>query len=277
MIKLNQIFKKSAHEDLDIMRNPYYTTEPRINQMHNKIDSLIHAMHLFEYKNRHPPMPIIGPLPIKANGAIVVHRPNQSPSETSSLFSSPDDDEEEEEEEADIQCLPNSLDNLYTKEDRVELVHQENKRLRQQLLIEREHYEQWREEREESRLVLEKILQENNQLKRINDKLHKLICNPLSYPEDGVNRRKSTGYLLSSVINQCHTGQPEETKVSYEYKIQILLNELDAMETEQGQLQDILCRIKQDHNRLERALVSKEDLIKQLSYDLQYEKAGERD
>jgi hypothetical protein len=319
-----RIFSANKKSPYDTQENPIVSpkfremyesaTEPFYHTLHKKKavnTTLEHAIHLFEEKNRYPPQQVIGPLPIKANGAIVVNRPtNHSVNDLSALplyLQESDDDEndyaivavnsshqrinsadsnqstsEEEEEEEEEEVGEEEAE----KVDIVNLVHEENNRLRQQILFEREQSEKWRVAKEhyEQELVCSKQIIRN--LQRTADRFEKLLSTSTSQREQMLLqndteaakrlRRQSTG---SIEIQKYHPQDLEATATttittaslaaSYERKLQILLNEIEAMEQEQLSSLSKMTVQKRDCDKLARKLKYKDDIIRQLAYDLQ--------
>lgn len=225
--------------------NSFQTDFDRV-QHQKRINTLTHVMNLFEERSKYLPVPMTGPLPIKANGAVVVNRPSKQIGSIRSLPNYLEDDDTDE--EADLGDSP-------IIKNEINLVHGENKRLRQQILIEREQYENWRLSQEKLSQELSFAQNTNKNLQRMNDRFQKLIL-----PKE--KRRQSTGVTFDD--NQVIS--------SYERKIQILLNEIDAMEIQENESLNHLTVQKNKCEKLIRKLKYKDDIIRQLAYDLQFER-----
>ncbi|KAI9482741.1 MAG: hypothetical protein EXX96DRAFT_605854 [Benjaminiella poitrasii] len=285
----------SEHFSFDRKRKSHSRTSSTARQSYykNSVTPLAHTMHLFEEKNRYPPLPFTGPLAIKANGAIVVHRPNNHPIDAMRSLSVylHDEDEDYDDEhfiintytENDPVVNTNDLERVKdngststTEKDEqmnlVQVVHEENRRLRRQILFEREQHEQSRASQEE--LVSAKLAIFN--LQRRTDRLEKLLALSMMSGRQSDQaavknaRRQSTGaYNHTTGVLQM---SPPVSEVSYEQKIQILLDEIEAMQ--QDEVEELKKLTVQSNAResLVRELVHKDDIIKQLTYDLQLEK-----
>ncbi|CEG76626.1 hypothetical protein RMATCC62417_11498 [Rhizopus microsporus] len=155
---------------------------------------------------------------MKANGAIVMHRPR-------------------DEDDSDDDGVDTSPEMEY-----MSLVHQENIRLKQQLMTERDRFESWRQAKQ---IVEYELLQTNKEKQALERKL-KLLAK-------GDTKRRS---LLST--NQLY----------YEHKIQILLNEIESMEVEESKLFEKLNFKRSECEELRYKLNLKEQEIKQLTYEL---------
>lgn len=165
-----------------------------------------------------------GPLPVKANGAVVVHRPSHRLSQRGTIRSLPiylqdepiEDDimvfKEKTTEETDIgdrllttddfqsSSTSSSCSQSFIEEeevDIVDLVHEENAKLSHQLVLER---------RQQEKISMELLNAKNTikNLERTNARYHKLLF-PLPVKE-------------------------ENTTLTYERKVKILLDEIEAME-----------------------------------------------
>ncbi|KAI9275401.1 hypothetical protein BY458DRAFT_507341 [Sporodiniella umbellata] len=126
--------------------------------------------------------------------------------------------------------------------DRVQLVHQENLRLQQQLLLEREYYASYRQGQ---RLTENELVQTNKDKKDLERKVR-----------------------LFRSLKEAEKRHP----ASLQNKIQILLNELESMEIEESRLFSQLSFQKDECQDLKIKLESKEQEIKQLMYELQIKK-----
>ncbi|CAO3703478.1 unnamed protein product [Rhizopus stolonifer] len=147
---------------------------------------------------------------MKANGAIVINRPQKS-------------------EDLDL----------------VQLVHQENIRLQQQLLIEREYHETWRQGKQ---LAENELIQANKEKKDLERKI-KLF-------QSFKDMKKRRSWNLAN-------------HYLYEGRIQILLNELESMEVEESKIFEKLNFKRNECQELKAKLEFKEQEIKQLVYELQ--------
>lgn len=262
------------------------------NNSHHK-DTLTHVMHLFEEKNKYSPAMVTGPLPIKANGAIVVNRPLQSNHNKSQMGSirslpvylqdEPPEIEEDimfrEEEERDISDMrvttrtidESSLDDDDEEEEKdlVYLIHEENKRLRQQILLEREESEKWRLGQDKLKKQDIALRQTVKNLERRIQRFQKIISLPTTTTTTNGNhqkRRLSTGMNIIAVVSH------QDIISSYEHKLQILLNEIHAMEYQENDYIQQLTLQKNECEKLNRKLKYKDDIIRQLAYDVQFEK-----
>ncbi|KAI7889960.1 uncharacterized protein EV154DRAFT_482674 [Mucor mucedo] len=228
-----RFFKKSDSRFYTMTTNSLQTDFDRV-QHQKRVNTLTHVMNLFEERNKHSPVPPAGPLPIKANGAMVVHRPNKY------------------EENADIDDDEGEF--IMIQNERTLAVHEENKRLRQQILVEREQHDHWRLAQE--KLVQELSFAQNSikSLQRKNDLFQKLVL------PNQEKKRQSTSL------------EDGQIAASYERKLGILLNEIDAMEAQETATCNNLAvqRSKLDH--LVRKLQHKDDVIRQLACDLHFEK-----
>jgi hypothetical protein len=273
----------------ETVAEPFYRT---LQKKKTNNTTLEHVLNLFEEKKKYPPQQVIGPLPIKANGAIVVNRPtNHSENDISDLplyLQDGDDDKEDCYAIIEVKQVEHeALDDRSTSEDDAEeeeegvdildLIHKENNRLRQQILFEREQNEKWRiaKEHYEHELVCSK--QTNRNLQRTADRFEKLLCTSMNRREQMLQsdteikklRRQSTGN--NSVVQNC----PQDSSfsislvASYERKLQILLNEIEAMEQEQLESTSKMTLQKRECDKLARKLKYKDDIIRQLAYDLQ--------
>jgi hypothetical protein len=257
-----------------------------ITAHHNtQVNTLTHVMHLFEEKNKYSPAIVSGPLPIKANGAIVVNRPSQRKSQMGTIRSLPlylqDEPEDEiviQEEEKDISdmrvtltattdessSISSSNDNM-EEVDMMYLIHEENKRLRQQILLEREQSERWRLGQEK---LKEELMLSKQRIKTLEKNVHRFQNMILPSPSiiHQNKRRLSTG--MNIISNQ-------DIITSYERKLQILLNEINAMESQENDWIQHSILQKNESEKLHRKLNYKDDIIRQLAYDLQFEKRKE--
>ncbi|KAI8346889.1 hypothetical protein EDC96DRAFT_521330 [Choanephora cucurbitarum] len=196
-------------------------------------NTLSYMMSLFEEKTK----PLGYPLPIKANGAIVVHRPN------------------------DIHDSFEDMDDILLTDP---LVHEETSQLRQQILMEREQTEKYRITTERYQQELACAEQTIRQLKRTTDRFEKLISfrDPkLQYVRH--SRRQSTGSSLYHAIRGSNTMAD-----TYERKLQILLNEIEAMEQQEMVLIKQLAQKSNECDRLYTQMSYKDDMIRQLAYNL---------
>ncbi|KAG2201738.1 hypothetical protein INT47_001998 [Mucor saturninus] len=189
-----RFFKKSESRFYTMTTNSLQTDFDRV-QHQKRVNTLTHVMNLFEERNKHSPVPPAGPLPIKANGAMVVHRPTKY------------------EENVDIDDDEGEF--IMIQNERTLAVHEENKRLRQQILVEREQHDHWRLAQE--KLVQELSFAQNSikSLQRRNDLLQKLVL------PNQEKKRQSTSL------------EDGQIAASYERKLGILLNEIDAMEAQE--------------------------------------------
>ncbi|KAF1806225.1 hypothetical protein FB192DRAFT_1349393 [Mucor lusitanicus] len=280
--------------------------------------TLTHVMHLFEEKNKYPPVPVGGPLPIKANGAIVVNRPDQQTA--ASIRSLPlylqayesDNEEEElmriserkaaqakeeaeeaqknmtesggeEEEEGDeYHTTTESSISDNTSSDSnacnvVHLVHEENHRLRQQILLEREQNEKHRlaKDHYEQELILAR--QRIKNLQRTADRFQRMLSSGLGSTQSHTAvkrlRRQSTGAYFSDAASSSPPAN-SAMAMSYEHKLQILLNEIEAMEQDEMESTKRMTLQKNECDKLMRKIRFKDDIIRQLAYDLQFAKSS---
>ncbi|KAL7314974.1 hypothetical protein PS15m_006487 [Mucor circinelloides] len=284
------------------------TADPYYHRTHRAVNTtLTHVMHLFEEKNKYPPVPVGCPLPIKANGAIVVNRPDQQTASIRSLplylqdYESDNEEEEimrilekkvvhkedaaqenstEEEEgedeyhtttESSVSDNTSSESNAYNV---VHLVHEENHRLRQQILLEREQNEKHRlaKDQYEQELVLAK--QRIKNLQRTTDRFQRMLSSALGAPQSHTVkrlRRQSTGAYFSDVAP---TVPANTMAISYEHKLQILLNEIEAMEQDEIESAKLMIIQRNECDKLMRKIKFKDDIIRQLAYDLQFAKSS---
>ncbi|OBZ89212.1 hypothetical protein A0J61_02728 [Choanephora cucurbitarum] len=190
-------------------------------------NTLSYMMSLFEEKTK----PLGYPLPIKANGAIVVHRPNDIHDSFEDIDAILDP------------ILPNTEETS-------------------QILMEREQTEKWRITSERYQQELACAEQTIRQLKRTVDRFEKLISfrDPkLQYVRH--SRRQSTGSGLYHTMAD-----------AYERKLQILLNEIEAMEQQEVVLIKQLAQKSNACDRLYTQMSYKDDMIRQLAYHLQLER-----
>lgn len=265
-----------------------------------RANTLTHVMHLFEEKNKYPPTPVTGPLPIKANGAIVVNRPSNHPQTAGTISSLPlylqdelSDDEieqvetdmgemktmlvEDEGSSCNNSSSPEENSSIIEEEeeegiDMTDLVHEENKRLRQQILIEREQHEKWRIGQEKLKQELTFAHQTIKNLQRMTDRFQNLFLPhhaTISSSSNKRARRQSTGVTFDYNSNRQH----QQIIESYERKLQILLNEINAMESQEKDFLKRSTSLKSEKDKLLRKLKYKDDIIRQLAYDLQYERS----
>ena len=266
------------------------------NRTHKAVNNtLTHVMHLFEEKSKYPPVPVGGPLPIKANGAIVVNRPNQQTASIRSLplylqnYESEEEDEylyiqekeikkkkesdPEAEEEYHTTTESSISDNTSTDANALNamhLVHEENHRLRQQILLEREQNEKYRiaKNHYEQELVIAKQCIKN--LQRTADRFQKLLSAGHAANANNTTskvRRQSTGAYFSDISIPSNA-----MATSYEHKLQILLNEIEAMEQDEMESTKNMTIQRNERDKLIRKIKFKDDIIRQLAYDLQFEK-----
>lgn len=284
----------------------YYRTHKAVNT------TLTHVMHLFEEKNKYPPVPVGGPLPIKANGAIVVNRPDHQTASIRSLplylqdYESDNEEEEElirtlekkgakqnnitqekiteargkeeEEEEDEYHTTTESSISDNTSSDSnaynaVHLVHEENHRLRQQILLEREQHEKHRlaKDQYEQELALAKQCIKN--LQRTTDRFQRILSSGLGTTQSHTVkrlRRQSTGAYFSDTVSALPANA---MAISYERKLQILLNEIDAMEQDEMESAKLMSIQKNEYDKLMRKIRFKDDIIRHLAYDLQFVKS----
>ncbi|KAG2234821.1 hypothetical protein BDF21DRAFT_407771 [Thamnidium elegans] len=258
-----RFFKKSGLHQNNLFSS---TTDnfqvDKFQKSYSRADTLTHVMHLFEEKKKYSATPVVGPLPIKANGAIVLNRPPNNNSKNGTIRSLPiylQDVPFQEEEQTIIKVEKN---NTIKEETVADLAHEENKRLRQQVLLEREQYEKWRIAREKSEQELKLAQHTMKNMQRVIDRFQKIIMPPNESSKR--TRRQSTGVMFA-YINGGHVAE------SYERKIQILLNEIDAMETQETETFKKYTDQKNEFDALKRKLKYKDDTIRQLAYDLKYE------
>ncbi|KAK4520612.1 sphinganine kinase lcb4 [Mucor velutinosus] len=276
--------------------------------------TLTHVMHLFEEKNKYPPVPVSGPLPIKANGAIVVNRPGQqtaasirslplylqgyeSDNEQEELvcisekkaaqpkekaqenIAEAKEKEEQEEEEDEYHTTTESSISDNTSSDSnaynvVHLVHEENHRLRQQILLEREQNEKHRlaKDHYEQELILAK--QYIKSLQRATDRFQRILSSGFGTTQSHTAkqlRRQSTGAYFTDVSSTLPTNA---MAISYEHKLQILLNEIEAMEQDEMESTKRMTIQRNECDKLMRKIKFKNDIIRQLAYDLQFAKSS---
>lgn len=225
-----RFFKKSDSRFYTMTTNSLQTDFDRV-QHQKRVNTLTHVMNLFEERNKSfPATP--GPLPIKANGAMVVHRPSKQ-----------EEIEEIDEDEDD--------NFIMIQDERTLAVHKENKRLRQQILVEREQHDHWRLSQE--KLIQELSLAQNSiqSLQRMNDLFQKLLL---------PNQEKRS------------LDDDQEVVASYERKIGILLNEIDAMEAQETAACNDLTTQRKKLDDMNRKLKHKDDIIRQLACDLHFER-----
>lgn len=182
----------------------------------NPSTSLIHVMNLFEEKNKcHMPPP--GPLPIKANGAIVVHRPSLHNNLCFSDYE--DDDEDDDESNTTSSSLPSSADASLSsdiKEDEeLKLLLKENRKLKQKLYADKMKKEKLADD-------LFFAQQKIRQLERMNQRFEKIILSPKQQTTTRHHVRRQSTNSISHY----------QAQISSENKIQILLDEIEAMENE---------------------------------------------
>jgi hypothetical protein len=277
-------FFKKEHQQGNLFTTDYHQTAEELQQQkssNTRADTLTHVMHLFEEKNKYPPTP--GQLPIKANGAIVVNRPsNRSQGGTIRslpLYLQKDDDEEEEEDMGEIKMMVadegSSDNNSSTIEEEEEMdmtniVHEENKRLRQQILMEREQHEKWRLAQEKLKQELTFAHQTIKNLQQMTDRFQKLLLHlPHHAAISKRVRRQSTPAGVTTAFDYTYNSQQQ---IPYERKLQILLNEIDAMEIQEKEAFKCLTLHMNENEKLHRKLKYKDDIIRQLAYDLQYKR-----
>ncbi|KAI9317124.1 hypothetical protein BX666DRAFT_1942401, partial [Dichotomocladium elegans] len=150
----------------------------------------------------------------------------------------------------------------------VDLVFHENQRLRDQLAQSR------REDRAQllkSNDALASAKREARYLRRI------LSCTRILNGEatGGRRRRQSTGGVTAAMKRElgmhplssfCHT-----SSMSHEHKLKILLDEIEAMQLEDNQLQAKLDQLEKRNAILKRTLWEKDEIIRQLKFDMQME------
>ncbi|KAI8083395.1 uncharacterized protein B0P05DRAFT_537128 [Gilbertella persicaria] len=238
-------------------------------------------MHLFEEKNKYAPLPVGSPLPIKANGAIVVHRPSDLCS--SNLSSLPlylqdiDDDKqsikqdegvviEQAKEDTESEHIVPPFEDI----EIIDLVHEENNRLRQQIFVEREQNEKWRLAKERSDQELTCSEQKIKSLKRTLDRFERLLLSSENKDYQR-SRRQSTGTV--SYTNHHSAASDSGSAIeSYERKLQILLSEIEAMEQGELELVKKLAEQSNENDKLQRKINYRDDIIRQLACDLQIER-----
>ncbi|KAL9552329.1 hypothetical protein MBANPS3_003815 [Mucor bainieri] len=256
----------------------YYRTHKAVHT------TLTHVMHLFEEKNKYPPVPVGGPLPIKANGAIVVNRPDQQTA-------------------ASIRSLPLYLQDYDSDNEEEELIRFAEKKVTQQQKSEaheniteaggKENDEEGEEEYHtttessisdntssdsnalakdhyEQELMLAKQCIKN--LQRTTDRFQRLLSSGLGTSQSHTVkrlRRQSTGAYFSDVTS---TLPASTIAISYEHKLQILLNEIEAMEQDEMESTKRMTIQKNECDKLARKIRFKDDIIRQLAYDLQFAK-----
>jgi hypothetical protein len=254
---LIQLFKKSPQDDPDYRLKPQYLLEG------NRTDSLTHVMHLFDEKRKYPPAPTLGPLPIKANGAIVVHRPTpnkwaRSPEEEEYTDDEGDDIVMEEVAVIKDDVMEDQLVfSMADSKDVIDLMQQENRRLQRQLLIERERNEDGQKSKDKQNKSLREALHTIQQLeKKVARYQH--VFPPKNDFSEQAKRRQSTGSNLA---------QLKPTKVSYEHKLHILLNEIDAMQCDENNVRQRIYQYKNEKERLERIVSYKDETIRQLVHE----------
>ncbi|KAI8645570.1 hypothetical protein BD408DRAFT_66449 [Parasitella parasitica] len=262
---------------------PKTPTEPYFHRTQNAANNnLTHAMNLFEEKNKYPAVPVDGPLPIKANGAIVVNRPKLShdpqdlESDDEEAVCAQEKEESAEEEgyhtTAEESSISDNTSSDTSTSNALHLVHEENHRLRQQILLEREQNERHRLAKDQSDQELQFAKQRIQNLQRTADRFQKMLCAEIetSNTTSQISRRQSTGTRVSDAEALL---LPSNTMIlSYEHKIQILLNEIEAMEQDKMESTNDMTLQKTKCDKLVRKIKFKDDIIRQLAYDLQYEK-----
>jgi hypothetical protein len=137
--------------------------------------------------------------------------------------------------------------------DMLDLVHKENIRLRR-LSQQKYQYE------------LTSAQNTIDHLQRMTERFQKLLL-PTEARAVKRSRRQSTGVTML-------WDHQDEMKYSYERKLQILLDEMDAMEFEENKLYEQLIQKKQENEKLNRKLKFKDDIIRQLVYELQFERGA---
>ncbi|CEP14789.1 hypothetical protein [Parasitella parasitica] len=262
---------------------PKTPTDPYYHRTQNAANNnLAHAMNLFEEKNKYPAVPVDGPLPIKANGAIVVNRPklSQDPQDLESddeEVCAQEQEEPGEEEEytttAEESSISDNTSSDASTSNAMHLVHEENHRLRQQILLEREQNEKYKLAKDQSDQELHLAKQRIKNLQRAADRFQKMLSVELETSSTNLQklRRQSTGTRLSDT--ETLSVPSKEMVMSYEHKIQILLNEIEAMEQDEMESTKDATIQKNECDKLMRKIKSKDDIIRQLAYDLQYEKS----
>jgi hypothetical protein len=160
--------------------------------------------------------------------------------------------------------ISSSNDNM-EEVDMMYLIHEENKRLRQQILLEREQSERWRLGQEK---LKEELTLSKQRIKTLEKNVHRFQNMILPSPSiiHQNKRRLSTG--MNIISNQ-------DIITSYERKLQILLNEINAMESQENDWIQHSILQKNESEKLHRKLNYKDDIIRQLAYDLQFEKRKE--
>ncbi|KAI7906198.1 uncharacterized protein BX663DRAFT_549295 [Cokeromyces recurvatus] len=271
-----KIFNKETVSLLD--RN--YKNTKKSNHYYHKnptaTTTLAHVMHLFEEKNKYPPLPFTGPLPIKANGAIVVHRPNHPIHINGDTYSDDDDDNDNDNFMMDnkgrdssskattASRSSDSTEEEYDSSTAIQFIHEENKRLCQQILFERKQFEKWRNKKKNERKELVSAKQTIQELKQKMERLEKLFMMSLGHTDNknGIKslRRQSMG---ATVERREHL---KLSNITCEQKIQVLLNEIEAMEQEEIKASKRLSIQKDEY---ERKIAYKDTMIQQLANELQ--------
>ncbi|KAI8888817.1 hypothetical protein K501DRAFT_282651 [Backusella circina FSU 941] len=254
---LIQLFKKSPQDDPDYRLKHHFLLEG------NRTDSLTHVMHLFDEKRKYPPAPTLGPLPIKANGAIVVHRP--TPNKMARSPEEEDDDSDDSDDDIvmrEVTVIKQDavedqlVFSMADSKDVIDLMQQENKRLQRQLLIERERNQDGQKSKDKQNKTLREALHTVYLLeKKIARYQHLFPQNDFS---EQAKRRQSTGSNLAQLM---------PTKVSYEHKLHILLNEIDAMQCDENSVRQKMYQYKSEKERLERIVGYKDETIRQLVHE----------
>ncbi|KAI8389375.1 hypothetical protein BD560DRAFT_381440 [Blakeslea trispora] len=247
-----------------------------------KMDSntLSYMMNLFEEKGKHEPLPVGYPLPIKANGAIVVHRPSDFSSPLGCSPSLPlylqDIDSDDKhmfdhtilDQDKQLQDGNDKRKPTFEETELLDLVHEENNQLRRQVLLEREQNEKWRISKERYQQELACAEQTIRTLKRTADRFENLLSSS-EKEQHRQPRRQSTGSALYTAMIR---GTSFNTMASsYERKLQILLNEIEAMEQQELALVKQIAQKSNECDRLYRKMNCKDDVIRQLAYNLQIE------
>lgn len=290
----DHLLSPKFREMYECATEPFFHTQQKKKATNTTLE---HVMHLFEEKSKYPPQQVIGPLPIKANGAIVVNRPtNHSMNPITAVSAYMQDDEDDRENNvidevnhveqvvnSSSDSNPSSTEDDTKEEEEVEevidileLVHEENKRLRQQILFEREQNEKWRTSKEhyEEKLVCSKQIIRN--LQRTSDIFEKLFDKSTYHFEQGLEsdtvvpgQNPGDDGTLQCSSPPRDSSAAVSLVTSYERKLQILLNEIEAMEQEQLESLNKMAMQKRESDKLARKLKYKDDIIRQLAYDLQ--------